>query len=53
MSDDNEFARYLASYLADNCEEYVSVSKEDGDFLIEIEQDILRDLIKHFRQSLP
>jgi hypothetical protein len=46
---DDEFARYLTSYLVQNRYKFV---KDDKGRLV-IEEDELYELIKEFRQELP
>lgn len=45
MSDDNEFARYLASYLSDNYNWVYGIEYLDV--------DVLEKLIKEFMEKLP
>jgi len=49
--DDDEFARYLASYLESNQEKFVFSSFDHTASYISREG--LEDLIKQFRQELP
>jgi hypothetical protein len=47
---DDEFARYLASYLAAQGYMFVNVHDDSGLWL---DEDALYELIKEFRQELP
>ena len=47
---DDEFARYLASYLQQNSDDFASMSRYER---VDIDVDKLYELIKQFRQELP
>lgn len=52
--DDNEYNRYLSSYLADNSDLYVEHTLNmDGMFVIQINQDEMYKLLNEFVNSLP
>lgn len=48
-SDDDEYARYLAEYLADNYFQFV----RPNSFVSGIDREVIESLIKEFRNSLP
>lgn len=47
---DDEFARYLASYLVQQAYEFIHGHDDSG---LYIDEDTLYNLIKEFRQELP
>lgn len=60
-SDDNEFARYLASYLIQHSDSFVftsfdrNASHSTGDYVeyIYLDEQSLYELIKNFQNELP
>lgn len=49
MTDDNEFARYLANYLAVNVMGFIS-----GEWYeLNVDRDLLEETIKEFLETLP
>lgn len=52
-SDDNEFARYLASYLAERAVLYIVYSDVDSYYDAYLDRQALENGIKEFLETLP